>query len=510
MSDTEESRYQLLDNNAQAVRALMQAVEGTIGPKGLDTMLLDQFGSVTITNDGMTILEMMEVKHPVAKMLINAVKSQQETTGDGTTTTALYAGEMILSGIERINQGVPVAQIIKGIREGLLMAESEWHKEKISLDFSAASELKQIAQVAAREYADIADLISEAAQQIGEKRLKDERFSFAESIKAKIGAQGEVFNGIVLSKSRYDKQMPAKLSGEVRVLVIDDALESEEFDDKALATESGFREYMKLKDEFRDNVEKIIQSGAKLVLVDRGVDEQAAERLADNDIMLISRIPHKELEEAARHTGAKMLKRTGLKKDLSEIQAALGQIGAVEDDESMGLTKLSAGAGEERATVIIGATTEEIVGERERIAKDAAAAVQAAVQKGVVSGGGSAELAVAAALEERKSELSGMSVYGLECVINALRKPFMQIVKNAGFNPLEKLGDVAKAQSEKHNHHLAINCDSGLLGDMYEEGVIDPLYVKTHALQAAGEVATAILKINIIIKKKEYKQEKNS
>ena len=210
MSETEDSRYQLLDNNAQAVRALMQAVEGTIGPKGLDTMLLDQFGSVTITNDGMTILEMMEVKHPVAKMLINAVKSQQETTGDGTTTTALYAGEMILSGIERINQGVPVAQVIKGIRMGLVMAEDEWQKERITLDFHDTAALKQIAQVAAREYDDIALLITEAAEKIGEERLKDPTFAFAESIKAKIGAKGEVFNGIVLSTSRSDKQMPAE------------------------------------------------------------------------------------------------------------------------------------------------------------------------------------------------------------------------------------------------------------------------------------------------------------
>ena len=510
MSETEDSRYQLLDNNAQAVRALMQAVEGTIGPKGLDTMLLDQFGSVTITNDGMTILEMMEVKHPVAKMLINAVKSQQETTGDGTTTTALYAGEMILAGIERINQGVPVAQVIKGIRMGLVMAEDEWQKERITLDFHDTAALKQIAQVAAREYDDIALLITEAAEKIGEERLKDPTFAFAESIKAKIGAEGEVFNGIVLSKSRYDKQMPAELSGEVKVLVIDDALQSEEFDDKALATESGFQEYMKLKNEFRDNVEKILQSGAKLVLVDRGVDEQAAERLADHGIMLISRIPHKELEEAASHVGAKMIKRTGLKKDLAEIQAALGTVGAVKDDEILGLTKLADGKGEERATVIIGAATAEVVGERERIAKDAAAALQAAVQKGVVAGGGAAELAVAEALEKRTHELSGMSVYGLECVIKALRKPFMQIVKNAGFNPLEKLGDVVKAQNEQDNHHLAIDCETGEISDMRELGVIDPLYVKTHAIDAAGEVAAAILKINIIIKKKEYQPKENS
>lgn len=509
MSEEKESRYQLLDNNAQAVRALMQAVEGTIGPKGLDTMLLDQFGNVTITNDGMTILDMMEIKHPVAKMLINAVKSQQEKTGDGTTTTALYAGEMILSGIDKINMGVPIAQIINGIYQGLEMAQAEWEKERIALDFQDTEHLKQIARIAAREYADIADLLTEAALKIGEDRLKEENFLFAESIKAKIGAKGEVFNGVVVTKSRYDKQMPAELKGEVKVLVLDDALESEEFDDKALATESGFQEYMKLKNDFRANVQKIIQSEAKLVLVDRGVDEQAVESLSDHGIMVISRVPHKELEEAARHCGAKMLKRTGLKKDLEEIKSALGIVGAVVNDEILGLTKISDGCGEQRATVIIGAATAEVVGERERIAKDAAAAMQTAVKMGIVAGGGAAELAVADALENRKHELSGMSIYGMECVIDALRKPFMQIIKNAGFNPLEKLGDVAQAQSENKNHCLAVDCDNGEIVNMYERGVIDPFYVKIHALEAAGEVAMAILKINIIIKKKEYNAEKN-
>lgn len=158
------------------------------------------------------------------------------------------------------------------------------------------------------------------------------------------------------------------------------------------------------------------------------------------------------------------------------------------------------------ATILVGATTGEVVGEKERIAKDAAASVQSALQRGIVSGGGAAELAVARQLEQSKNALSGMAVFGADCVIAALKKPFMQIVANAGFNPLEKLGDVHKAQELQQNSHLSVNCDTGRIDDMYIAGVVDPLYVKLHGLKTAGEVAEAILRINIIVKKKEYQQ----
>ena len=504
MSEEKDTRYQLLENNAQAIRALMQAVESTIGPKGMDTMLLDPFGSVTITNDGMTILEMMEVNHPVAKMLINAVRSQQEATGDGTTTATLLAGEMILMGIEQINKGVPAAQIIKGINQAVLMAEEEWQKEKILWDFHDKQTRQKIALIAAREYADIADLISQAAENVGEEKLREENFALASCIKGVQGAQGEVFNGVILSKNRHDKQMPEHLEGEIKVLVIDDALDSEEIDDKALSTESGFREYMNLKKEFRSNLQKIIASGAKLVLVDRGINNEAAEILSEAGIMAISRIPHQELEQAAEHCGAYMLRRTGLKKDLDEIKKYLGTLSEVIDDEKLSFCKLIGGGGEQRATVIITAATAEVVGERERIAKDAAAALQAAVKHGLVAGGGAGELAVAHSLQNRRDELTGMSGYGLDCVVAALKKPFMQIVKNAGFNPLEKIGDVAQAQEQRGNHYLAVECENGQIADMQALGVLDPYDVKLHALKTAAEAASAILRINIIIKKKEY------
>lgn len=159
------------------------------------------------------------------------------------------------------------------------------------------------------------------------------------------------------------------------------------------------------------------------------------------------------------------------------------------------------------ATVLVGATTAEVVGERERIAKDAAASVQSAIEGGVVPGGGSLELSVAREVEKVQESIRGMAAYGVECVVEALKRPMSQIVANAGFNPLEKMGDVIAAQTETGNNSLAVDCDSGNVADMYEIGVVDPANVKIYALKAAGEVAEAILRIDTIIKKREDRGE---
>jgi len=179
----------------------------------------------------------------------------------------------------------------------------------------------------------------------------------------------------------------------------------------------------------------------------------------------------------------------------------------VPGDEKQEQIRIEGGCGKPCATVLVGAATEEILGERERIAKDAASAVQAALNGGVVPGGGAVELAVGRDLDRVKSELKGMTAYGVECVAAALKRTFTQIVVNAGFNPLEKLGDAISAQLAEGSDCLGIDCDSGAVVDLWERGIIDPLSVKTNALRAAAELAQAILRIDTIIKKKESVQE---
>lgn len=504
MNEQREQKFNLLENNTNAVRAVMAAVESTIGPKGLDTMLVDQFGNVVITNDGVTILNMMEVNHPVASMLIHSINAQQEEVGDGTTTAALMAGEMVMYGLEQVSKGVPVAQVLTGLRYGVKEACRLMEREAVLIGSMDTGQLYNIAYVAGREDEDTARLIMEGAQLIGQDKLLEQNFRFSQRVKAVEGADSEVLNGILISKERLTRQMPLELQENIKILVIDDALEQEEIKSGALATESGFQQYMVLKEEFKANIQKIIDAGTQAVFVDRGVDDLAAEMLEEAGILVVARVPHKELTDLAEHCGAKMLKRTGLRKSAEEIQKQFGTAMHIIGNEKLAHTKVLYGGGKAMATILVGATTGEVVGEKERIAKDAAASVQSALQKGLVAGGGAAELAVARQLEQNKNVLSGMAVFGADCVIAALKKPFMQIITNAGFNPLEKMGDVHKAQELQNNHHLSINCDTGRIDDLYIAGIVDPLYVKLHGLKTAGEVAEAILRINIIVKKKEH------
>ncbi|ACX51753.1 chaperonin Cpn60/TCP-1 [Ammonifex degensii KC4] len=498
-------RLAALISNANAVRAIAAAVEGTLGPKGLDTMLVDRFGEVVITNDGVTILTTMEATHPAAKMVINVAKAQEEEVGDGTTTTTVMAGAMVGTGLELVLKGVPVARVIEGLRKGLQFALEALAAKALPLDGLEDPRLYQVALIAGRGHEDIASLVVEAARLVGEDELRRPAFKLADIVVAEEGAENQVFRGVIISKSRLNRQMPERLE-KVRVLVVDDALEPEEIEEEALRTEAGFARYLALQEEFKRNLKKLIDLGVGLVLVDRGVADIAEEILTDAGIMVVQRVLNRELRRAAEHTGAKPIKRTGLKKSPEELERYLGWAEEVFEEEKLEKVFLR-GGGKPMATIVVGAATAEVVGERERIAKDAAAAVQAAIRGGVVPGGGSVELAVAREVERRKSEVRGMAAYGVDCVVEALKRPLAQIVANAGFNPLEKIGDVIAAQAASGKDSLGIDCDTGEIKDMVEAGVLDPAPVKRHALKAAGEIAEAILRIDTIIRKKEDKPE---
>ncbi|SMB90879.1 Chaperonin GroEL (HSP60 family) [Desulfonispora thiosulfatigenes DSM 11270] len=497
-----DSRFTALETNIEAIRAVASAVKGTIGPKGLDTMLVDQMGDIVITNDGVTILNLMEVNHPAARMLINIARVQQEEIGDGTTTATLMAGEMLSEGLKQVTQGVPIARVIEGLRIGLAQAIEEFEARTQEIDQDNYSLLTKIALVAGREYEDIANLVVKSAQIMGSEKLLEPSFKLSDSIKAIEGANNEVFVGTLINKERMNKQSPKEVLN-AKILIIDDALEPEAIDDAALATEKGFTRFMELREEFKQSIEKIVESGANVVLVDRGVNDLAEEILIDNGIMVVERVANKELQKISKHTKAKMIKRTGLNKQVEAIKNYIGSAEKVYEDEKLENIRILNGIGEPIATVIVSASTSEVVGERERIAKDAASSVQATFKKGFVPGGGSIDLYIARKLESLQKDIKGMTSFGVKCVASALEKPFMQIATNAGYNPLEKIGNVTQAQVEQNNFALGIDCDTGDVKDMLVEGIIDPTLVKIHALKAAGEVAEAILRIDTIIRKKQ-------
>lgn len=497
-----DQRLTALTTNVSAVQAVAAAVEGTLGPKGLDTMLVDRFGTVTITNDGVTILKEMEATHPAAKMLINTAKAQENEVGDGTTTATIWAGSLVSEGLSHIIKGVPVARVLEGMCAGIRRALEFYRGRAHPVEGCDDPLLSQVALVAGRGHADIAELVVQAAQLVGEEKLRDPTFKLRDLILAVEGVANQVFEGVLVGRGRLNKGMPAELK-EPRVLIIDDALAPEEIGEGALATEAGFNRYLVFQEEFYRNLKKIIDLGVDLVLVDRGVDDRAEEVLADAGVMALSRVSMKEWRRVAEHTGAWPIKRTGLKKMPGDLLKCLGSARYVREDEKQAHVRVEGGTGKPFATVLVGAATAEVLGERERIAKDAASAVQAALRGGVVPGGGSVELAVGRDLEAVKSEYRGMAAYGVECVVAALSRLFSQIVTNAGFNALEKLGDVVASQLESGSDRIGVDCDTGSVCDLWEKGIIDPAHVKINALQSAGELAEAILRIDTIIKKKE-------
>lgn len=497
-----DERLAALITNSNAVRAIAAAVEGTIGPKGLDIMLVDRFGEVTITNDGVTILKQMDVHHPAAKMLINVARAQQEEVGDGTTTATVMAGAMVSEGVGQILKGVPVARVIEGINIGIKKAQRVIEESIIPARGIEDIALRKVAFIAGREHHDIAELVTEAAKFVNEEKLREKKFKFKDIVMSRAGAENEVFLGIIIDREKLNSQMPEKIR-DAKVLLIDDALEPEEITPEALRTEAGFARYMEMREEFKTNLEKVLGLGVTLVLADKAICSEAEEMLTDAGVIAIERVSRRDLERVAEHTGARIMKRTGLKKIAADIESYIGSAENVFEDEKLKQLRILGGKGEPLSTIVVGAATEEIVGERERIAKDAASALQAAVLHGMVPGGGAMEIAVSRELEKEREKTKGMSLYGIDCVITALKRPLAQIVYNAGFNPLEKVEEALHAQMEKGSAAIGINCETGEIADMVEIGVLDPALVKQYAIKAAGEVAEAILRIDTIIKKRD-------
>jgi len=504
-----DERLAALSTNVNAVRAIASAVEGTIGPKGLNTMLVDRFGDVTITNDGITILEKMEASHPAARLVINTARSQEDEIGDGTTTATIMAGTMVAEGFNQVIRGVPVTRVIDGIRFGVERAVQSIEGRAVSVAGPEDERLYRVALIAGREHADIARLVVEAARLVGRDKLLDPGFRLADTVVSEEGARNEVFSGIIVDKEPLSDQMPKDLR-DVRLFVLDDALEPDEIDDEALATEAGFRKLLEYQEQFRQDLTKLTQLGVGCVIVDRGTDDAAEDFLTDAGIMLLHRVSSREWRKVAEHCGARPVKRAALHKPVEDLERYLGWAERVWQDEKLEHVRVMGGRAKPMATILVGAATREVMAERERIAKDAAAAVQSAVRGGLVAGGGVAELAAVQDLRRGRSELRGMTAYGLDCVIEALRRPLGQIVHNAGFNALEKVGEVEARHEGGGDLNLGIDCDTGEITDMAAAGVFDPAEVKVHALRAAGEIAEAILRIDTIIKKRDEAGERNA
>ncbi|MCT4565782.1 MAG: TCP-1/cpn60 chaperonin family protein [Maledivibacter sp.] len=496
-----ELRLSALNNNINAINSVVSTVSGTLGPRGMDCMVVDDYGNAIITNDGVTILSEISTSHPAARLLINTVMCQEKEVGDGTTTLTVLAGALLSSALEKAEMGVPIHKIVEGIKKGIKKAIDIIEMEKITITKENSNLLKKVAYISAREDEEISNLIYKSAEGIGYEELKNSSFKLSDCIEAMEGTESEVLSGVVLDKKLLNYFDDLTING-AKIMVLDDCLDIDEDKKELLSTEAGLNNYLQNVEFMKAWAEKIAQMKVNLLICNRGINPMAMQILSDGNVFVADRVLYSQLQKAAKHCGCKIIKKSALYKSIDDLNSYCGMADKVVYDAQKEQVLIQDGHGKAYSTIIISAATGEITRERERIAKDAAASLQFAIKHGVVPGGGALEIYISNILKKYREDLTGMEKYGFDCVIHALRKPFLQMVDNSGFNSLEIFEKVIAAIKLEKKKFVSIDFDNGDIDEVLNEEILDPAYVKTSVLEKAGEVAEAILRINLILKGK--------
>jgi len=487
----ENVEFNALESNSNAVMAVADTVRTTLGPKGLDKLLIDQAMNRHISNDGVTILLSLRAIHPVARMIVEIAERQEQLVGDGTTTAVVMAAEMIKEGKRLVKElGVHPTKVVEGIeggvKEACLLLERE--AKKISLNEIALEQVVKTSLSSKLDGRKLSLLVISALRSVGKNALYNGSYDFDKTIVIlrRTTMEDRVVNGIVLERKRMDPEMPLEVN-EARVMIA--RLDLKPVKESWVKENSKYEEILNMENDrvakSKDIVDSLLATGANAILIASGEVDQVIENLLVTNNVFAIRISIEEIEYLSRYTGAKPVR---MMDDLKKSEI-LGRADHIHEDEDNGVIYIDNGSRGNMATMIVSGTTKETSLERWRAAIDGVNAAEAALNKGVVAGGGAAELHV---IEKVKNlRLKGLEQVGLDVVTSALESIMRQILTNAGFNGLEKVM-AAKASPDT----FGIDIDSGDPVDMWKLGVLDPLLVKTMALEAAGEIAKSVLRID--------------
>ena len=495
--------------NIMAARIIAESVKSSLGPKGMDKMLVDSFGDVTITSDGRTILDEMDVQHPAAKMMVEVAKTQDNEAGDGTTTAVILAGELLAKAEELIAKNIHPTIIIDGYKKAMEKALEVLDKIAIPVDLNSTEYLRKAAmtsmasKLVAEHREHLADLAVKAILQVAEKENGKYKVDVDDvKVEKKPGESVRdtmLINGIVLDKEVVHSGMPKRVEN-AKIALLDCPLEIEktEFDAK-INIESPEQMDAFLKQEeamLKDMVEKLAAVGANVVLCQKGIDDMAQHFLARKGILAVRRIKKSDMEKLAKATGGKII--TNLD-DMSPSD--LGYASLVEErkigDDKMTFVE---GCKHPRAvTILIRGATERVVDEAERSVHDALCVVKDIVEEPkVLAGGGAPELEVAKALKKYAETLPGREQLAVRSFAEALEAIPATLTENAGLDPIDILSEL-RAKHEKGEVWAGIEVHSGKVQDMREAGVFEPISVKKQVVKSATEAASMILKIDDVI-----------
>ncbi len=495
--------------NIAAAKIVAETVKSALGPKGMDKMLVDSFGDVTITSDGRTILDEMDIQHPAAKMMVEVAKTQDNEAGDGTTTAVIVSGELLSKAEELVDKNVHPTIIIDGYKKAAEKALETL--EKIAM--SATPNIEEYAKKAAmtsmasklvadyREYlADIAvKSIMAVAEKEGSKYKVDLEDVKVEKKPGESTKETKLIQGIVLDKDVSHSGMPKRIE-KAKIALLDAALEIEktEFDAKInIESPEQIEAFLKQEEDMmRQMADRLVAAGANVVLCQKGVDDMVQHFMARKQILAIRRIKKSDMEKLAKATGGKIVT------NLDAITASdLGYADLVEE-RKVGEDKMTFIEGckhPKAVTILIRGATDRVIDESERSIHDALCVVRDIFEEPkILAGGGAPELEMSRTLRKYAETLPGREQLAVRCFAEALEIIPVTLAENAGLDPIDILSDL-RSRHEKGETWAGIEVHDGKAKDMKAAGVFEPLSVKKQIIKSATEAAQMILKIDDVI-----------
>jgi len=490
-------------NNILAAKVVADVVKTTLGPKGMDKMLVDSSGEITVTNDGVTILEEMEIDHPAAKMMVEIAKTQDNEVGDGTTTAALLAGKLLENAEKLLDKKIHPTVIVKGYR--LAAEKSMQILNEISIPLESKDVLRQIAMTAMTgkgaevSKEKLSNLVVDAIDQVADGRkvrLDDVKI---EKVKGDSVSDSELIQGIVIDKERVNADMPAMVKN-AKILLVDFPIElkNPEAETKiSVSTPEQLENFIKSEEQYlKDMTAKIIASGANVVFCQKGIDDVAQYYLSTAGIFACRRVAKSDMEKLARATSGRIISNIG---EINEHE--LGKAEIVEEIKKGedSLTYVRGCENPKAVTLIVRGGTNHVIDEVERAIKDGLGVVVSAVNVGkVVAGGGAIEMELSRRLRIFAKTLGGREQLAIEEFANSLEAVPEALAENAGLDPIDVLTELKK-RHEDGMSRSGLNLFNTGISDTFEAGIIEPLKVKTQAINSASEVATMILRIDDIL-----------
>ncbi|MEM1826415.1 MAG: thermosome subunit beta [Desulfurococcaceae archaeon] len=509
--------------NIMAARVLAEVLKSSLGPRGLDKMLVDSFGDITVTNDGAAIVKEMEVQHPAAKLLVEVAKAQDAEVGDGTTSAVVLAGTLLAKSEELLDQNIHPTLIIEGYTRAMQKALEVLSEIAEQVNPEDRSTLRKIVDTAiASKYIGsgvvkdkLANIAIDAVLAIAEKDPSGKYNVRLDDVKIEKKKGGSVLDtqliyGIVLDKEVVHPGMPRRVE-KARIALLDAPLEVEKPEISAKINITSPDAIKKFLDEeaqlLKDMVDRIASVGANVVICQKGIDEVAQHFLAKKGILAVRRVKRSDMEKLERATGGRIVSNIDDLKPEDLGYAELVEERKIGEDKMVFVE----GCKNPRAvSILIRGGLERLVDEAERAFRDALSAVADALKDGkVVIGGGAIEVELAKYLRKHAKTIGGKEQLAIESFAKSLEGLSITLAENAGLDPVEILMKLRAAHETDAGKTVGINVFSGQVEDMKALGVIEPLSVKANAIKAGTEAATLVLRIDdVIAASKTAKEEK--